>query len=249
MKSKTRERPILFSGPMVRAILEGRKTQTRRAVKPRDPTWTYSCVDDADGQAWLYESDDVGEWHEAACPYGEPGDRLWVRETWRCTGGADRKGIIYRADEGGRIPDAFALLGLDELGRKWLDHGQWPDWDRLVYDTAQSTTWRPSIHMPRWASRINLKVMGVRIERVQEISEEDAQAEGVDAADDYPGYCPECHGYGVTGCCCDYSQDCVTCATAKGRFSALWDSINAKRGFSWNTNPWVWVISFRRTED
>lgn len=180
-KVEPRERPILFSGPMVRAILAGTKTQTRRVVKVEP------------GKL------DVGE--NPACPYGVPGgSRLWVRETWyddNATRDAEPiptshdDFIHYRAD--GEAHDQFEEL--DGFLR-----------------------WRPSIFMPRWASRITLEVTEVRVERLQEITEADAWAEGIAAHVVRP-----IHDY-----------------------AALWDSLNAKRGFGWDTNPWVWVVSFRR---
>lgn len=156
-----KERPILFSGPMVRAIREARKTQTRRVVKEIDPD-EFVSSNEADNLA-------------LCCPYGAVGDRLWVRETWQ----GNQGDIRYGADG-------------DSL------HGY--------------NGWRPSIFMPRWASRITLEVTGVRVERVQEISEEDAQAEGV------------AHR-------CDYK--------------VVWDAINGKK-YPWSSNPWVWVIEFKR---
>ena len=196
------ERPILFSGPLVRAILEGRKTQTRRVCKP----------------SWLrYLDPSEPEDHAAAlaqCPYGQPGDRLWVRETfaqmWNdepcgcgvtfCPG---HEHVEYRADTGNPLP------------------GEWP---AELRGEPGSPRWRPSVHMPRWASRINLLVTHVRLERLQEIGEADILAEGVD----------------VTGH-----------ATPHEVWVDLWDSINGKRdggAYVWARNPWVWVVEFRRLE-
>lgn len=183
-----KERPIIFSGEMVRAILEGRKTQTRRVVKPQP--WPVETVD-TERHVIVSHPDKL---RVPPCPYGQPGDRLWVRETWwhpRATE-AHIDNVAYRAD--GEMPC------------------------HLV-----ETNWRPSIHMPRWASRILLEVTDVRVERVQDISEADVQAEG-------------CTGspFGPMG-------DAVL-------FPRVWDSINAKRGHDWDTNPWVWVVSFRVLE-
>jgi hypothetical protein len=172
-----KERPILFSGPMVRAILDGRKTQTRRAIRPPMP-WR-------DG--WGVG---LGEYN---CPYGQPGDRLWVRETWAPK--QWEKGACYRAT--------------GDL----LDTGH--------------CQWRPSIHMPRWASRITLEVIGVRVERLQDISEADAEAEGCEPL-------PMCGGPEVGGYNCYQSG-----------FELLWGSINGKLA-PWSSNPWVWVVEFQR---
>lgn len=186
-----RERPILFSAPMVRAILEGRKTQTRRVFKlPRRMEWYPDLGGEREG--WYCDIGGRGWWHvsETACPYGAPGDRLWVRETWglyQHQFDHECHDVIYRADD------------------------QRPIVDR----------WRPSIHMPRWASHIDLEVTGVRVERLQDISEADAMAEGVPEAIPFetPGF---------------YRQG----------FHDLWESINGAG--SWDANPWVWVVEFQR---
>lgn len=207
-----KERPILFSGPMVRAILDGRKTQTRRAGKDQE----HRPVDeDEDGWYWQKPIGEEGiVYHSRVhvrCPYGVPGDTLWVRECW----GA---------------PDADHPLCVD--GRK-PQRG-----DRMVYRANPADdyqwgsgkpsqggfVWRASIHMPRWASRITLEVTDVRIERVQETSVDDAIAEGVWLdPPDAPGFRSE----------------------LRPAFRKLWDSLNAKRGFGWEANPWVWVITFK----
>ena len=194
-----KERPILFSGPMVRAILEGRKTQTRRVVKPQPPTAFVTVrVEDGTQFSWCLRNqsafdlpESAADWLTLRCPYGVPGDRLWVRETW---GSCTTNGTVcsgYRADVALR-PEIEA--GVDR--------------------------WRPSIHMPRWASRLLLEVKAVRVERLQEISEDDAFAEGISGGD--------------------------WLGNPVGTYRELWDSINAKRGHSWESNPWVWVVEFER---
>lgn len=242
-----RERPILFSGPMVRAILEGRKTQTRRAVKvPRHikpdgllpMTWErhdaslreQGVSDDArpylTGPRWegealfgnLYGDPGYGVIH---CPFGQRGDRLWVRETWapmcrvadpycECESPeaiAANHYVEYRGDTGNPYP------------------GEWPAEDARENDDAPR--WRPSIHMPRWASRLTLEITGVRVERVQEICGMDAKREGVDI----PAHLP---------------HDGADLDHARWGFRALWDALNAARGHGWDANPWVWVLEFRR---
>ena len=229
-----KERPILFSAPMVRAILDGRKTQTRRVVKNvPDPDWEPSVIDDLHG----YDSggalnpdkivgygacDSTGEWG-VICPYGRPGDRLWVRENW---GAADLcmedcetdppRMIAYRSDGAVRSFDP--------------PHDYKPG-----YFGLEDVKWRPSIHMPRWASRITLEVTSIRCERLTVISELDAQAEGVthEEAGDY--YCDQDEG--VFGHRCCYRRG----------FERLFDSINGAG--SWDKNPWVWVVEFKRVED
>lgn len=195
-----KERPILMRGPLVVATLADIKTETRRIVKPQ-PHKAPSTNGSGDYDAWP-DGDSCLEWNDIVadtayyvqagfCPYGQPGDRLWVRETW--TRHPDDGGILYRATD--------------------------PGWD----DNDYGLKWRPSIFMPRWASRLTLEITSVRVERVQEITEAGAIAEGVDWA--------ACHH--------SYAQTI-------GAFASLWDSINAKRGYGWAVNPYVWVIQYKR---
>lgn len=193
-----KEKPILFSGQMVRAIIDRRKTQTRRIVKPQ-PDWIDKSVMFWRGKAAMI--------NEHRCPYGQPGDRIWVRESHAPA--ADCWGRWERS-----IEKNCNLFGPGELHYK-ADSGK-PYIDR----------WRPSIHMPRWASRITLEITGVRIERLCDIDKTDSIAEG----------CAGGHG-AIAG----YTYN----ATPIEQFRALWDSINAKRA-PWASNPWVWVIEFRR---
>ena len=200
-----KERPILFSGEMVRAILDGRKTQTRRAIKPQP-----NCVHDNHRWVWLKE-----KWVD--CPYGQPDDRLWVRETFCDLGAGTIPGrILYRA--------SFNDLDLEMFHQS--GHG--------------SPIWKPSIFMPRWASRILLEITNIRIERVQDIPEEDAYSEGV--------FCHTCYGVGLQN-----DNEGLYCPTCDGSniklFHSLWDAINEKRGFGWDANPWVWIIEFKRIDN
>lgn len=195
------ERPILFSGEMIRALLAGRKTQTRRPVKQRPVLDSYNEIGSWDGPG---EED---EYTLSLCPYGKPGDTLWVREAWGIGGSGYLVDptLNYRADGAQRPLD--------------------PDLNHMRPEVAKvfAKGWRPSIHMPRWASRITLQVTDVRVERVQDISEEDARAEGVI---EEPVYCAK-HGR-------------LACS-----FAILWDSIHKEgSGFSWDQNPWVWVVKF-----
>jgi hypothetical protein len=201
--NEQREKPILFSAPMVRAILEGRKTQTRRVVKA-------SPI--ASGVGWnVWWSDKMeAQVQDAAfirlhCPFGVPGDRLWVRETLQRPDGDP---WLYTAD---RQPVMVA----------WED-----ETPMLVWAHHKEQDYCPSIHMPRWASRITLEITDVRVQRVQEISEEDARSEGCEP--------PPLETCGVPG------------EWAKVNFELLWDHINEKRGFGWAANPWVWCVGFQR---
>ena len=204
-----KEKPILFNTEMVQAILEGRKTQTRRVIKPQPKI-------DKTGNLiwgkWNYGQNTIGPHIYNVikkCPYGKIGDRLWVRETWKATqqypapgNFAEKIKVEYRAG-----------------GEAWFEKGKWKSPFRLT------EVWRPSIHMFRWSSRINLEITNIRVERVQEISEEDAKAEGIELS------------------CALYGYPCY-----KKTFHELWDSINKKRGYSWDSNPWVWVVEFKRQQ-
>ena len=210
------ERPILFSAPMVRAILAGTKTQTRRVVKPtRGRPIEFLGGGPRGGADWNNPECWGYEWHEGPefvtlkpmdgqaypCPYGQPGDRLWVRETFA---------HIYRDNT------KPAARRDDDVAYK-ADH---PGFDEYAYGT-----WKPSIHMPRWASRITLEITGVRVERLQAISDADLECEGlqetIDAGVDHDGY-------------------------PRDAWRALWSSINGAE--SWTANPWVWVVEFRRIQ-
>jgi hypothetical protein len=189
------ERPILFSAEMVRAILDGRKTQTRRNIKytteHRGPI----------NPAYLEAHKDHPGWKDI-CPYGQPGDTLWVRETWGHTGtGVWKVGQVYYAQDGGIIYRA--------------DHPN------------AAGSWFSPLHMPRFASRITLRITDIRVERLQDISEDDAKAEGVKPLD-YAAH------HVAAGC------------GARIAFEQLWTTINGPG--AWDANPWVWVVSFERVK-
>jgi hypothetical protein len=212
-----KERPILFSGPMVRALLNGSKTQTRRVVKqqPDSDEATGACWVEIDGRhqwAWHAGEDEdiLPNEQQFFCPYGQPGDRLWVRETFARIDGQTRPWIEtdYRAT---------------------YNHG-----DRLGDTLGIKKRWTPSIHMPRHASRITLEITNVRVERLQDISADDARAEGIcyDPGEDGVFHIPA-----IGGCTSD---------SAVGSYQKLWQSINGLG--SWSANPWVWVVEFKRVE-
>lgn len=211
--AESRERPILFSGAMVRALLDGRKTQTRRVMKPQP-----------EGERWLSELYLSGKWAERpTCPYGQPGDRLWVRETW---GVMSSEGSTALVSYAARLPAGKTLADTDG----GCDVIRVPDeWRGRLEGLVDTERWRPSIHMPRWASRLTLKVTGVRVERLHDISEADARAEGVD------------HELAFTEGLITRASD--TRPRAVAWFQALWDRINGAD--SWDANPWVWVVEVR----
>ena len=191
----TKERPIIFSGPMVRSILDGRKTQTRRIIKPQ-PAWVY-------GDTVPVKTADADPKGAIRCPYGKPGDRLWVRETFR---------IFCNVHDGGFPEDHFPCeCRKVDAYRATIEHPEMVDW-------------RSPIHMPRWASRILLEVVSVRVERLQDISEADALAEG-----------------GWEYKACPRHKD------PRGSYRDLWESIHGNAQ-SWQANPWVWVVEFKRVE-
>ncbi|MBH2906401.1 hypothetical protein I5Q42_05080 [Serratia marcescens] len=223
-----KERPVIFNGEMVRAILDGRKTQTRRVMKPqpepcyRGGHWWPSNAFKTMLHIEEQMQNGAGGWGGLAgdaCPFGQVGDRLWVRETFAILGNEDGcpidwDGNLIKGDEkhAARIYKASC----------WQEPGNYGLWSIPDRDTQYEGAWRPSIHMPRWASRITLEITAVRVERLNDISEEDAKAEGVKA-----GVCP---GH-------EHMMHQVA-------FSELWQSIYGEE--SWRANPWVWVIEFKQ---
>ncbi|EPP2376523.1 hypothetical protein V3G61_12595 [Klebsiella pneumoniae] len=200
------ERGMIFNADMVRAILDGRKTQTRRIMKPQpDPCprgghWWPSNV----FKTMLHVEDEMqngkGGWGGLvgdACPFGDVGDRIWVRETWAEAGASAPDLKLYRANYPEHVPSIYENV-----------------------PPAEEIRWTPSIHMPRWASRILLEITDVRVERLRSMSQDDARAEGVIAAS----------GPMEAGLA----------------FRELWDSIYGEE--SWKANPWVWVVEFKRVE-
>ena len=193
-----KERPILFSTEMVRAILDGRKSQTRRIIK-KQPVDILPMNVPNEWVALLTREPAHGEvWK---CRYGIPGDRLWVRETWFPIPKSEGGGAIYKVTNS----DSY----------------------------KPSLKWKPSIFMPRWASRITLEIVNIRVERVQDISEDDCDAEMFGG--DIPDVVMPNFGFhgGMS------MQEC---------YARYWDFINAKRGYGWDVNPYVWVIEFKRVK-
>ena len=213
-----RKRPIIMGYESVRAILEERKTQSRRVIKPQ-PKFI-------DSLNVPFKTDDANPKGIINCPYGKVGDRLWVRETWGVgcrpdpnSGWVD--GIEYKADES-------YLDDIESLPLRVID-----DQDLEKY---QRDGWNSPIFMPRWASRITLEITDIRVERVQDITEEDAILEGISRDFAY-----ECNGWVPS-----YTDpDSGGYADYIAAYRTLWDYLNAKRGYPWESNPWVWVVSFK----
>lgn len=206
------EHPILFSGPMMRAVLEGRKTQTRRVVKGTALGWLAPN---------MFDPSFVASPENNLCPYGQPGDLLWVRETWGAwpslSGGIELESLRFRAD-----------------GEYQNEYNAWQ--------------WRPSIHMPRSVCRLTLRITEERVQRVQEITEEEAKAEGVEKGAE-PLHLSEqgAIAEGENGIrVAQLIANPPVVVSYRIGFRKTWDSINAKRGYSWDSNPWVWAISFEK---
>ncbi|EML4687803.1 TPA: hypothetical protein U2L42_004569 [Citrobacter amalonaticus] len=208
------ERGMIFNGEMVRAILDGRKTQTRRIVKVQPDTPEFglrriieSSIANEIGMYFWSQEDARGikaRSKQFYCPYGDVGDRIWVRETFS------------------PVPDHEEPAGCSAL--LYAADGNGP-----------YGKWVPSIHMPRWASRLTLEITGVRVERLNDISEEDARAEGI-----IDGGCLNCGEPEPCGCVNPQPD-------ATDAFAYLWQSIYGKE--NWDANPWVWVIAFKRIEE
>jgi len=213
--STTKERPILIKAEMVRAILEGRKTQTRRIVK-RHRDMEFDVNDPTYGPYWLsYATEADGEDAKVRCPYGKPSDRLWVRERYMKA----------------RCP--IAMSGAAQVTRgpaieKNWQHCAWYEDSEDPLSWPIREGWKSPIFMPRWASRITLEITAVRVERLNAISESDAMAEGV-----IEDFRPPLDSMGL-------------CSNYRVAYRDLWQSLHGPG--SWDDNPWVWVVEFRRVQ-
>ena len=254
MTTTTKARPILFSGPMVNAILEGRKTQTRRVVKPQPVK--RACGILAEPDDWIWPHKGAPHWrtvsnrqngpvgYASESPYGQPGDHLWVRETWvelLHTSPATDEPLLCPGDKliehATRTPEGRWHYDGKVIAYRATSSVEFCDGDGFSGEYADKDDmprWRSPIHMPRWASRITLEVTDVRVERLLSITEEDAISEGALLVDN-PDYDPD-----------DPGEDDPQ--THRAGFLESWDRINAKRGFPYHTNPWVWVVEFKRVE-
>ncbi len=223
---------------MVRAILSGKKTQTRRAVKPMSwkfaPRPEFNIMMDTGRHVWLARRDgSPSDFKWLSCPYGQAGDRLWVRETWMPDPPINDEwcSTVFHGTRNG------SLSLIPECYRK-----PWHTLFRASWAGHELVGWRPSIHMPRWASRITLEITEVRVDRLQAISNDDAGAEGVDRTAAWLRDEPVSN-----------LTDWRLVGKPRGapgvpveRFARLWESINGAG--SWAANPWVWVVEFRRLE-
>lgn len=228
------DRPVLFSGPMARAMFDGRKTQTRRVfqlptkgIYVRKDMGGWAPTTNGGGGAFTIGRDGarkpapetVGIWHQTTgrclnAPY-QVGDRLYVREAWRVNGWAtDVATIFYRAHE---------CASYTEMSSQFPVEGK-------TFVAPTPGKWRPGLHMPRWASRMTLIVTNVRVQPLQDISGEDAEAEGIFRH--------------IAAHSVDKIFRGERSATAIQRYRELWDSLNAKRGFGWEVNPWVVAVTF-----
>lgn len=198
------ERGIIFSGHSVRAIQAGTKTQTRRLVKAKHLPFIKDLLG-----GFL-----DGKWNQRPLPYGKPRERLWVKETFNFSSGDDL------------LPGENHRLCPERAGWR-ADRVVWRADGERTHPEQGAAIWKPSIYMPRWASRITLEVTDIRVERLQDITEPDAKAEGVT---------PLKNPHGVVGA---YGH--------RLGFAVAWDSLNEKRA-TWESNPWVWVVDFKRVE-
>jgi hypothetical protein len=220
---QTPERPILFSGAMVRAVLDGRKTQTRRLLAPGDHTLSPNVLD--------------------LCRYGKAGDRLWGRETWQYADWTEDgyPWVRYRAD-GTKvcidrdIPEEWS----ERLTDIWANLSDPANYE--IDQRAADRRWRPAIHMPRWACRIVLEVVAVRVERLQDITEADARAEGAVFRDFGKNrWGNQLDGWSMEPESAPSWEHCL--GSARFAFANLINKINGEK--TWRENPWVWVVEFR----
>ena len=214
-----KDHPILMNGEMVRAHMAGRKTQTRRPVKPQPPAGFEDPCQGHDGQ-WFVMDGRPGahlDSHPLRSPFGVAGDRLWGRETWGvgcrpCPQNGWRDGVEYRADEALIQDDPHDILPLWSVTEP----------DGVCLDDYSHDHWLSPMTMPRWASRLTLTVKRVWAERVTAIGHADLIAEGI--------------------------EPLPSLAQMRGRFANLWDGIYAKGGLGWDANPWVWACEFEVSE-
>ena len=252
-RASRKARPLLFSAPMVRALLEGRKTQTRRIIKP-EPIW--------DGEWFKWQTpkfdfkssceDGMAIALKHTCPYGKPGDLLWVRET-TVTDHATSETLTLAKYAAGGDPVLYPSPTEDE-------HGE-PDYGGSHAHWWYSKEACPSIHMPRWASRLTLELTDVRVERLKDISEADAKAEGATSKPKCSGFCSQDDGWSMdwssVGTCSRWgtngilTEHDICLGSAKSAFGGFINLLHGGKNWNcrpetpiWDQNPWVWALSF-----
>jgi len=242
--TKVKEKPIIFKPEMVRAILDGRKTQTRRVVDDKFLKWNYDrreiCNHTWPAKLVGASCFDCHQELLSKCRFGKPGDLIWVKETHYRRGKWVKNGFTKTGKQKWR----FAAIGKEV---RYFDN---PPEKILPNSKRETIGWfkRSSLFMPRWASRLTLEITDIRVERLQDISEEDALAEGIDNL-----ICPQCYGsdrisHGATIKTRCGSQYCgLDYLSAIEGFRELWESINGIG--SWDLNPWLFVISFKPVEE
>lgn len=243
------ERPIIFNSEMVRAILDGRKTQTHRVMKPQpepnpnepgNHSWPCSSVRSmVDVEGFLINDYD-STIAPSFCPFGSLRDRLWVRETWADVNSAEGPALLYKADDEIRFWQDFCEeFGPDFGAGPSMDYEKYPGdytmWWTDLLNGAPDHRWKPSIYMPKWASRIKLLIKNIRVERLQDISKEDAIAEGIEPI-------TQVESMRISGWKC--YQGGAGYVNPVDAFKSFWESISGAD--SWGFNPWVWVIEFER---
>lgn len=231
--NQVKERPIIFSGDMVKTILDGKKTMTRHLVKFKDFTTdsiTPLHIELAEGRYCLFNERNGWLIGYPKCPYGKIGDRLWVRETW--IEGYDDPLIESEGDDENAVSIIYKADGKEEYRTCSAETAE--NWGNFSAD-SEMVGFKSPIHMPRWASRLLLEITDIRVERLNDISDEDAVKEGLRILPASGRYVvsPGDQYFGSA------SHDAVEV------FSWLWDSINAKKGYPWSSNPWVWVVEFK----
>lgn len=225
-----KEKPILFKGAMVRAILAGSKTQTRRILKgpwkhKPEPCFCGGEEEEGDADSWGWEVEQDNDFpngfqaiRNAPCSYGAPGDRLWVRETFYC--------------DHFQYPDAEIADMKELLYYRATDVAPCGECYTGFAGETMDCPWRPSIHMPRWASRLTLEITDVRVQRLQDITEEDAVSEGIEPCEMLPDSHWRVYGKGNGS----------STRSEVWSYQTLWESINGPG--SWDLNPWVWALEF-----
>jgi hypothetical protein len=236
-------KPIIFNSEMVRAILDRRKTQTRMPCK-FDALWIKHVIDreTIGGKeaytGWVREAKPPAPMLlPIKCPFGKPGDKLWVRETVADVNSEMGPTLLYKDGYMQGWEDFSESFGPDQGAGPSMDYktypgirNDWTVWREDIDVKGEGGKWCPSIHMPRWASRITLEITDIRVERVQDISEDSARAEGFSESN----ISDEQHKFLEVG---------------QSWFVDTWNSIYEKKGFGWDANPWVWVVEFKRLEE